>query len=89
MIFVERWLKVEGVMESTLAPIIDRVMRRWRGVYIKSHPRGVEAGGRPVIELHFSISSTTPRIARRTVLGSVSALKGELEDFSARVTDAG
>ncbi len=88
MVFVERWLKVEGVMESTLAPIIDRVMRRWRDVYIKSHPRGVEAGGRPVIELQFSISSTTPRTARRTVLGSVSALKGELKDFSARVTDA-
>lgn len=78
-VFVEKWLKVHGVMESTLAPIIDRVMRRWRGVYIKSHPRGVEAGGRPNIELHFSTSSTTPRKAKKSVLGAVSALKRELQ----------
>jgi molybdenum cofactor synthesis domain-containing protein len=88
MVFVEKWLKVEGVMESSLAPIVDRVMQRWRGVYIKSHPRGVEAGGWPIIELHFSISSTKPRMAKQSVLGSVRALKKELQDFRARVTDS-
>lgn len=86
MVFVEKWLKVDGVMESTLAPIIDRVMRRWPGVYIKSHPRGVEAG-QPIIELHFSISSTTPRIATQTVLDSVRDVKRELKAFKARITD--
>ncbi len=79
VVFLEKWLKVHGVMESTLAPIIDRVMRRSRGVYIKSHPGGVEAGGPPIIELHFSTSSTTPRKAKKSVLDAVSAFKKELQ----------
>ena len=88
MVFVENWLKVQGVMESSLAPVIDRVMRHWRGVYIKSHPRGVERNGRPTIEIHFSISSKTPRMAKQSILGAVSDLKKGLKDFSARVTSS-
>lgn len=77
-VFIEKWLEVHGVMESTLAPIIDRVMQRRPGVYIKSHPRGVEAGGRPFIELHFSYSATNPRRAERLVQGAVSDMRIEL-----------
>ncbi len=88
LVFVEEWLKVQGVMESSLAPVIDRVMRHWRGVYIKSHPRGVEKNGRPTIEIHFSISSATPRMARQSVFGAAREVKKELEDFRARVADA-
>ncbi len=87
-VFVEKWLEVHGIMESSLAPIIDRVMRHWQGVYVKSHPRGVEASGRPFIELHFSITSTTPRKARQFVIGAVTDLRQELESFRAQVTPA-
>ncbi len=88
-VFLERWLKVKGIMESTLAPIIDRVMRNWPGVYIKSHPRGVEAGGRPNIELHFSMSSEELHNARRSVIGAVDAMTRELKNRQARVADEG
>src|SRR5712691_11699745 len=37
-------LKLEGIFESTLAPILKRTMRRYPNVYIKSHPKGVEEG---------------------------------------------
>jgi molybdopterin-biosynthesis enzyme MoeA-like protein len=37
-------MKLEGVLESALAPIIARELRRYPGVYIKSHPRGVREG---------------------------------------------
>jgi nicotinamide-nucleotide amidase len=36
--------KLEGVFESTLAPIIGRELRRHPGAYIKSHPRGIREG---------------------------------------------
>ena len=84
--FQEKWLRVQGVMESSLAPIIDSVMIRWRGVYIKSHPRGIEAGGRPKIELHFSASSTVPREARNLITSAVEAMKKQLQNYGARIT---
>ncbi|MDA4120419.1 MAG: hypothetical protein OK436_07505, partial [Thaumarchaeota archaeon] len=37
-------LKLEGVFESTLAPIIGEELRRHPGAYIKSHPRGIREG---------------------------------------------
>ena len=84
--FTEKWLRVSGIMESVLAPIIDRTMRHWPGVYIKSHPRGVEAGVRPHIELHFSTFSTTPKSARRAVGGAVSEMKERLRIRGAKVS---
>ena len=83
--FAESWFGVRGIMESSLAPIIDRVMRNWPGVYIKSHPRGVEAGGRPFIELHFSISSSDSKRAERILHGATRDLKMRLKDFEGRM----
>lgn len=37
-------LKVEGIFESTLAPVLKKTMKKYPGVYIKSHPKGVEEG---------------------------------------------
>jgi len=37
-------LKLEGVFESVLAPLIARALRRHPGAYIKSHPRGIKEG---------------------------------------------
>ncbi len=37
-------LKVEGVYESSMAPMIKRELERNPGAYIKSHPRGLKEG---------------------------------------------
>ncbi len=37
-------MKLEGVLESALAPIIARELERHPGAYIKSHPRGIREG---------------------------------------------
>jgi nicotinamide-nucleotide amidase len=37
-------LKLEGIFESTLAPILKKSMKKYPSVYIKSHPKGVEEG---------------------------------------------
>lgn len=37
-------LRLEGVLESALAPVISDELRKHPGAYIKSHPRGVREG---------------------------------------------
>ena len=37
-------MKLEGVLESSLAPVIKRELERHPGAYVKSHPRGVKEG---------------------------------------------
>ena len=84
--FTEKWLRVTGVMESVLAPIIDQVMRQNPGVYIKSHPRGFETKHRPRIELHFSTFSKTPEKAEAVVLRAVDSISKELRGKGAKVS---
>jgi len=37
-------MKLEGVLESALAPVIAKEMKKHPGAYIKSHPRGIKEG---------------------------------------------
>lgn len=37
-------MKLEGILESVLAPMIARELQRYPGAYIKSHPRGLREG---------------------------------------------
>ncbi len=52
--FYEKSVFADHIMESVLAPLIDKVMHDNPLVYIKSHPKQQE--GRPHIELHLSTS---------------------------------
>jgi nicotinamide-nucleotide amidase len=85
-IFVERWIKVQGLMESSLAPIVDNLMSRWPGIYIKSHPRGFEGGERPRIELHFSISGYDHERTDNVLRGALADAISQLRDFGAKIT---
>lgn len=75
--FAERWVRISGIMESSLAPIIDRVMARNAGVYIKSHPRGVE-NNHPQIELHFSTFAPADAVGDRKIHAAVYEMTREL-----------
>jgi molybdenum cofactor synthesis domain-containing protein len=41
-----------GIIESALAPTLDRARKAFPGLYFKSHPRGREGGIRSLIQLH-------------------------------------
>lgn len=82
--FVERWIKVTGIMESTLAPVVERTMKRWPHVYVKSHPRGFKQNA-PIIDLHLSTLSPTPHKARREILAASEFLIQKLPDLKGRV----
>src|SRR5690348_14493756 len=51
-------VRITGIIESALAPILDRVRKIYPKLYFKSHPRGRETGIRPLILLH--IYNTEP-----------------------------
>ncbi|MEM2995072.1 MAG: nicotinamide mononucleotide deamidase-related protein [Candidatus Bathyarchaeia archaeon] len=62
VVFFETSIYVDGVMESTLAPLIDMAMRDNPHVYIKSHPKGEEK--KPHIEVHISTTAEDSETAK-------------------------
>ena len=60
-IVYEKNMKVTGIIESELAPLIDKVMRETPEVYVKSHPRAAEPI--PLLELHISTLATSEKEA--------------------------
>jgi len=65
-IFYETSLAVDGVMESNMAPLIDKTMLDNPYIYIKSHPSRT-GEGRPHLELHLSTTAPDSNIAKKRV----------------------
>lgn len=74
-------LKVEGMLESVMAPLIGRELRRYRGAYIKSHPRGVKEG---VSRLELDVAAVSKR--RSEADGIVA---GVVREMTAAIRAAG
>ncbi len=63
-----------GIIESALAPALDRTRKAFPGLYFKSHPRGRETG-RSLIQLHlYSVNPDSGRLLD----GAVAFLLREL-----------
>jgi len=60
--FFETSIYADNIMESTLAPLIDKTMHDNPYVYIKSHPRGEEK--KPHMEIHFSTTAKNSKTAK-------------------------
>jgi len=74
-------MNLEGIFESTLAPILKATAKKYPGVYIKSHPKGVEEGVSK-IELNVGVVSETKG-------DSVRVSRQVATELQRRVTDAG
>jgi nicotinamide-nucleotide amidase len=55
-IFCERSVFADNIMESSLAPLIDIVMKDNFGVYVKSHP--LRSENKPRVELHLTMMAS-------------------------------
>lgn len=64
--FYETSITVSGIMESDIAPLIDRTMSDNPYVYIKSHPSR-SGEGKPFLELHLSTTASSPETAKKKV----------------------
>mgnify|MGYP005646880363 FL=1 len=77
LFFVEKSIITKGIPESTIAPIIDKVMRESR-VYIKSHPKTSERG-EYIVELHITASSMRKEDAEKEVKNANRMLVKEIK----------
>ncbi len=75
LVFCEKSMFLEGMGEANLAPMIDQVMLEHKGVYIKSHPLGATANGKPRIELHLTITANENNNPQGLLDGAVEMLK--------------
>jgi len=64
--FYETSMEVDGIMESDMAPLIDRVMHDNPFVYVKSHPSRT-GEGKPHLELHLSTTAEKTITAKNRV----------------------
>jgi molybdenum cofactor synthesis domain-containing protein len=82
--FFETCLGISGLMESELAPIIDKVMNENSHVYIKSHPRGAEKT--PKIELHLSTTASDSTTARNRVSRAIIQITDTIQAKGGKIT---
>lgn len=82
----EIMMKITGVPESSLAPIIKNALREGPAeLYIKSHPKGEELG-KPVIELYIMYSSKDREKALAVAENAANKIAGTVEsEFKASV----
>jgi molybdenum cofactor synthesis domain-containing protein len=83
IVFHEKSIYAANVMESTLAPLIDRVMHDNAGVYIKSHPRGGE--NKPHMEIHFSITAADSGNIGQKVTNAIRQLSALIRETGGEV----
>ena len=87
--FFETSIYVDGIMESSLAPLIDRVMRDVAQIYIKSHVytksfSQVE-GKKSHIELHFSTTADNSKTAKNRLSRAVVQLSELVRENGGKV----
>jgi molybdenum cofactor synthesis domain-containing protein len=70
--FFETSIETTNVMESEMAPVVDKVMQNNPNVYIKSHPKGEER--LPCIEFHLSTTANNALAAKERVTKAVVQL---------------
>jgi molybdopterin-biosynthesis enzyme MoeA-like protein len=82
--FHEGSITVQEIMESSLAPLIDKVMKDNPGIYIKSHPKGEE--NRPEIEIHFSTIVGTNENAENKLQAAIKQLSMEINSSGGKAS---
>lgn len=81
--FYEASIYADNIMESSLAPLIDKTMHDNTYVYIKSHPKGEE--NTPHIELHFSTISKSSEEAKHRLAKALNQLSELIEKQGGKV----
>jgi nicotinamide-nucleotide amidase len=78
--FYEDSLYLDGIMESELAPLIEKVMQDNPGIYVKSHPKDAEK--KPHLEIHFSLTLSDHETAQERIHKAVTQLTDLIKHVS-------
>ncbi len=80
----ELYVRIAGIVESALAPILETVRSKYSTLYWKSHPMGRETGVRSMIKLHvYTVGKgdeTTVRDAAVFLLERLSGFPAKSQD---------
>lgn len=76
-------LRIIGVKESALAPLISRVKELYTDVYIKSHPKSMEE--KPWIEMYFRVFHRDEATAKKIVSEAAEKLTELVEETYGKV----
>jgi len=80
----EAEFSVSGVPESSIAPLIDKIVAQYPSVYVKSHPRGKELGA-PLLLIHLSARSRDEKEALSMVKQAEDALISLIKEIGGKV----
>lgn len=81
MKYYEESFPLEGIMESALAPLVNKIMKNWKGtVYVKSHPQRSELSN-PSLVIQIYSSDKDFEIAKNKVKEAVQYLKEHYQDY--------
>ncbi|MDT7887521.1 MAG: nicotinamide mononucleotide deamidase-related protein [Desulfurococcales archaeon] len=83
----ERTVTVKGVMESSAAKIINRLVKEHPRIYVKSQPKGMELGI-PILDIYIMSSSTNNEEARRNCENVCEKLVEELRSIGGKIWDS-
>lgn len=81
--FFETSVYADGIMESTLAPLIDVTMHDNPYVYIKSHPKAEEK--KPHIEIHLSTTAKDSETAKNRLGKAIIQLSEIIKEKGGKV----
>ncbi|HDQ07131.1 MAG TPA: nicotinamide mononucleotide deamidase-related protein [Candidatus Bathyarchaeota archaeon] len=81
--FFEAGIEATKVIESEIAPLIEKVMYSNPHVYIKSHPKGAERI--PRIELHLSTTAKDSSSARKEVSKALLQLRELIQEKGGKI----
>jgi molybdenum cofactor synthesis domain-containing protein len=81
--FHETSIYADDIMESVLAPLIDKVMKENPNVYVKSHPKGRENS--PHMEIHLSITAKEKEKPQEKLQKAVTQLSKEIKKTGGKV----
>ena len=84
LVFCEKSMFIDNMMESCLAPLIDKVMSDNEGVYIKSHPMGAE--NKPHMEIHLTITGKDEEKPMEKLLKAIRQLSSLIKENGEKAT---
>ncbi|WP_048054092.1 nicotinamide mononucleotide deamidase-related protein [Thermoplasma volcanium] len=76
--YFDESINITGIMESTFAPYVERVMREVDGVYVKSHPKNIEVVN-PSLEIEVSAYDVSQEAARKKVKDAIARIRAYAE----------
>lgn len=83
---IETSLETTNVMESVIAPYLDRVVASNPKVYIKSHPRGYSKGV-SILHINLACESGSKKLAHKYLRKAVRQMKQSVVDAGGRVKE--